>query len=437
MLGNKKQKEIRIDGWKLYDLPIKYSEADYEEARKEIIDKAKKTPELIALFEFGLVPAPSISDMDFWAVFPDDSKKMHIPAEPTFSEKTKYLMDHKLLVITEKHYRQMLYFDPWTTYVWPDGHNLLYQRKDIKRDLNFEHINFSQEDGNILNIAFIEEKLEPVYSNLLFYLKKELPIRTLFETIKDCIYIIEEVNLVTGRKIDIAFREEFKNLRKNWFELKQKEAVGRMIKLFYQSLIIGFEAAFSLADWLKDYCQYSSVQDLGIRRTNFLNHSYLNKKAKNIYLNNFKDHRIFTDFVKTPQQALELSLNSYKKLNLNLGKRSKIIDFYIIFQPFEMASLPLGLVSQDGLLSNFLKNDIFTNQEKVPVFKPKVFQEKNKMINEITENYNKKQTSYSDGKGFLFGNNRFGYLFEKEKFRRKILNFWLKQKFWQIINELK
>ncbi|MFH1308995.1 MAG: hypothetical protein ABIH51_03230, partial [Patescibacteria group bacterium] len=59
-----------------------------------------------------------------------------------------------------------------------------------------------------------------------------------------------------------------------------------------------------------------------------------------------------------------------------------------------------------------------------------------RMINEITEIYNKKQRPNSDGKGFLSGNHRFGYLFERETLKRKALDFWLRRKFWQTINKL-
>ncbi len=428
------QKNIEIDGWRIYDLPIKYSEADYQEARDELVNKAKKTPGLIALFESGCILALGISDMDFWAVFSDDAEKMRVPTEPALSERTKDIIMHKILAVSEKHYRKVLYLDPWITYAWPNGHKLLYQKEDIDRDLNFEKINFSREQRNILSIALIEERLDPVYANIPFYAMKELPVRRVFESIKSCVYIIEEINIVTNREIDPAFSEEFNDLRKNWFEIEQKKAVKKLIDMLYRGLLIGFEAAFSLADWLKEHYQYMPSQDLKIKRTNFISHSCLDKKAKNVYLSTFRTRRVFTDFIKDPKQALELSVNSYNELKINLGWRSKIVDFYIIFQPLEVVSILLGLVSQNGLLSNALRKDIFTNQEKLPIFNPKVFQEKNKIINEITEIYNRKQAPFSDGKGFIFGNNRFGYLFEQEKLRRKALNFWLRRKFWQTIS---
>jgi len=436
MLKNKQQKTIEIDGWHIYDLPIKYSETDYQEARDELINKAKKTPGLIALFENGCIPALGISDMDFFAVFADEAKTMRIPDTPVFSSKTKYLMFHKIAVISEKHYRQTLYCDPWTNYAWPDSHRLLWQKEDIKRDLNFEKINFSQEERNILSAVYMEEVLESIYSNIPFYAKKELLVRRTFETIKDCVYIIEEVNLIADRKINPAFSKEFKNLRKNWFEIEQKKAVKKLIDILYQGLLISFEAAFSLADWLGKNCQYLSMQDLKIKKTNFWNHSCLDKKAKNVYLSTFRDRRIFTDLVKTPEEALKLSIDSYTKIKINLGIRNKMIDFYIVFHPLGMASVPLGLVSEDGFLGNNLRKDIFTNQKELSVFKPKIFQEKIRMINEITEIYNRKQEPYSDGKGFLYGSFRFGYLFEKEKLKRKLLNFYLRRKFWQTTNAL-
>jgi hypothetical protein len=429
-------KNIKIDNWRIYDFPIKYSEADYQEVRNVLIDKAKKTPGLIALFEYGCIPVPGISDMDFWAVFSDDAETMHIPASPVLSLKTRHLMMHKVTVISEKHYRKLLYFDPWATYAWPNGNRLLYQKKDIKRDLNFEKMNFNKEQRNILSAARIEESLGAIYSVIPFYAKKELPVRKIFEVIKDCVYIMEEINIITSNNISNSFSEKFKELRKNWFKLEQKKAIRELIDILHQGLLISYEAAFSLSDWMNKKCQFIHIKDLGIHKTNFFNNSFLDKKYKNIYLNTFKDRRIFTNFVKSPKQSLELSIKSYKKIKINFGAKSKLIDFYIIFQPLGMANFLLSFISEYGLLSNNLRKDIFSNKENLPVFKPKIFQEKIKMINEITEIYNKKQRKNSDGKGFLFGNNRFGYLFEKEKLRRKFLTLYIKRKFWQTINQL-
>jgi len=56
-------KQIIIDGWRVYDLPVEYSDADYEEARVEITNQVRNTPGLIALFEYGCIPFPGISDI--------------------------------------------------------------------------------------------------------------------------------------------------------------------------------------------------------------------------------------------------------------------------------------------------------------------------------------------------------------------------------------
>jgi hypothetical protein len=430
----KDEKSIEVDGWRVYDLPIQYSETDYEEARTEITKQAQNTSGLVALFEFGLIPALGISDMDFWAVFEDSAERMCLSTVPNLSEKISYLMDHEILVIAEKHYRKMLYFDSWTTYAWPNGHRLLYQKENIKRDLNFEKIEFSNEERNILSATRIDECLGTVYSNIPYFAKKELPVRQIFETIKDCVYIIEEINIVTDRKIDPIFSENFRDLRANWFKLEQNEAVRRLIEIFYQGLLIGFEASFSLASWIDKYSHPESIDSLRIKKANSSNRQPLGDGASYVYLNTPKDRRVFTDGLKTPAQALELSINSYRKLKVNVGWRSRLIDYYMVYQPLGMASMLLGFSDNAGLLSDNLKKDIYTNQEEVKVFRPEIFREKIKMINEITDIYNKKQDEAGGGKGWLFGNNRFGYSFNHEKIRRKILTSLLKRKYWQIIN---
>ena len=224
-------KQIIIDGWRVYDLPVEYSDADYEEARVEITNQVRNTPGLIALFEYGCIPFPGISDMDFWAVFSDDAGKMGLPLQPALSEKTKYLMSHQITLFAEKHYRKMLYFDPWTTYAWPNGQRLLYKSDGIERDLNFENIKFTKEERDILSLVLVEEYLGSINSTISFYAKKKLPVRHILETIKTCVYIIEEINLITDRKINSTFPEELKDLRSKWFKIDRQEAVKKLIKL--------------------------------------------------------------------------------------------------------------------------------------------------------------------------------------------------------------
>lgn len=424
---------MNIDGWHVYDLPVEYNEADYDEARVEITDQVRNAPGLVALFEYGCIPYPGISDMDFWAVFSNDAEKMFLPSQLTLSEKTKYLMSHQVMLISEKHYRRMLYFDPWTTYAWPNGQRLLYKRKDIERDVNFENIKFTKDERDILSLAHVEENLTSINSTLPFFAKKELPVRHILETIKACAYVIEEINLITDRKINSTFPEEFRDLRSNWFRIDRQQAVRKLIKLFYDGLLISFEAAFSLGEWTHRYSRLERTQDLGIKKTKFFNYSSLDKKAKNIYLNTFGVRQVFTDFVRTPLQALKLSIDSCERFKIGFGRYSRFIDFCIVFQPLDLAAIILGFASEDGILSKSLKKDISCNMEKVPVFRPKVFQEKIKMINEILEIYNRKQVTNAGGKGWLFGNNIFQYSFGHKKLKRKLLSFWLRRKFWRAI----
>ncbi|KKS75159.1 MAG: hypothetical protein UV48_C0017G0001, partial [Candidatus Azambacteria bacterium GW2011_GWA2_42_9] len=81
-----------------------------------------------------------------------------------------------------------------------------------------------------------------------------------------------------------------------------------------------------------------------------------------------------------------------------------------------------------------MRKNTFSNLEEMPVFQPKIFQEKVKMINEITEIYNNKRASDTSGKGWHFGNSSFQNSFEHKKLKKKIAVLWLKRKFWRAIN---
>lgn len=436
MIDKKQKDELTVDGWLVTDLPAPYVEKDYEEARAELIKQAENTPELGALFEYGYIPFLGISDMDFWVVFPNDTSKMYLAAHPRLTEKTKHVMMHQTALITEKHYKKMLYFDPWTRNVWPNGHKLLYKRSDITRDLNFENIEFSNEDKAALSVVYMEDCLLVVFATIPMYAKKELHVREVFENIKNIIYVIREINAVTHGKITSNFSEEFNQLRSEWFTISQEEGARRLIKLLEEALLIGFEATFILGEWLTKRSCHMAPEDCGVRKVNWPNGSKLDKCGTNLYLNTFKERRVYTDLVKDPKHALELSVRSCQDIKINLGLRSKETEFHVTFLPLGMSAMLSGSLSKEGLLSRHLAQDIFTNADKLPVFEAKIFKEKSKMIDDITETYNQKKVPKMNGKGWIYGNNHFGYSFDDEKLRRKLLTLWLKRIFWRSVNRI-
>lgn len=428
---NQNQKILAVDGWQVFDLPVEYSQVDYQRAREEIVNKAKITEDLIALYEFGCVPALGISDMDFWAVFVDQAEKLYIPAEPELSAKTEHLMNHMILAISEKHYRQMLLLDPWTIYAWPQGHKLLYKKPDIERDLNFKIYKFTPQEQSYLNVCAAASMLATVYTLIPFYAQKKLPVRKVFEILKDLVYITGRLNKFVEQKIETIFSEEFLNLRSNWFKLKQEEAVRRMIKVFERGMLLTFEIAFSLVGWLKDNCDYLPVTEFKLKKNKFCQNFY----PKSVFISTDKEQRVCSDAIKTPQQALALSVKSYRHIKIRLIKNVKEINFYTIYQPLLMASILLGFMKIKGFLSDYLEKDTYTNLEKVPVFLPPIHQQRIELINEATRNYYNKQAENSDCKGFIFGNHRFDYQFGHESYRRKVLNHLLKYKFWSIMRQ--
>lgn len=419
-----------VDGWKVLDLPIPYTEADYEEARHEILKQVKNTPEMSALFEYGYIPALGISDMDFWAVFPDDAEKMYIATEPPVSQKTRHVMMHHITLIAEKHYRKMLYFDPWTTNIWPDGQKLLYKKEGIERDLNFERLTFTKEEYQALTVLYIEEFLISIFSTIPLYAKKELPVRRIFENIKSCIYIMREMEQLTDKKIISDFPEEFQSLRSGWFQNDEEENIRRVIALFHKALLLGYEISFALGEWILEHSAWEPAKALGIQSARILG-----KEGRHICVRTLRERRVYTDSVHSPEEALERSTKSFRTFKLSIGPKSRTVEFYINFLPFGMTPLYLGLVAVGGFLSDHLKKDTFTNLTKVPVFKALAAEEKYNYINEITEIYNRKQVPGTNGKGWLFANNRFGYTFGGGRLRDKLLPWWVKKRFWHLVRK--
>ncbi len=431
-----KTDELRVDGWLVTDLPVPYTEKDYEQARAELIAQAKNTPELGALFEYGYIPFPGISDMDFFVVFPDDVKKMYLAAEPRLSEKTKHVMMHQTALITKKSYRKMLLLDPWTTNIWPKGHRLLFQNEKIKRDMNFDVTPFASRDFDAISLAYIEECMVSVYPVVPLYARKELQVRYILEDIKNCVYIIREIKKLTGQDLNPTFTDEFQLLRSTWFTLDQQDAARRLIKLFHEALIIIFESAFVMSEYISTRAETISTNTLKVKKVGLLAGSRLDKKYKNVYVNTFKGSRVYTSFLKDAHHALALSVDSCKEVNISLGVRSKTVDFGTIFLPYGLSAILLGSTLPRGFFGRTLQKDIYTNQDKVLVFNPPIFLEKAKLIDDITEIYDKRKVPAMNGKGFIYGSNHFGYWFSGEKIRRKLLVAFLKRVYWNTLRTL-
>lgn len=421
---------FEINGWRISDLPVQLSREDYNNAQKEITLLGPGNSDLIAIFLWGNISYPGISDMDCFAVFDNDAKKMFVPVQPLLTERAKYILKHEILMISEKHYKKMLFFDPWTTNVWPDGHKLLYQKHGINRNLNYEPISFNPEEKEILSVMRIQEQIFQIFNILPLFAKKEMPIRHVLENLKTLVYMSSEINNIGDCKVDTKMVEQLKKLMTEWFDIEQKEAIRRLIPIFKEGLILTFEIAFAVSDWASRYFKTIECDKIGIRKTDLFHSTDWDEKGKILYLNTFKTKCVYSDLVKTADKALELSLSSCSRVEFSVGKRSKSVNYHVVFLPFNFSSILLGMVNEKGLLSDALKKDIFTNQKYLQVFNPPVYRDKIGLINEITETYNNKQSILGGGKGYLYGNNLFDYSFGREKIRRKIFTFWLKRKFW-------
>ncbi len=420
--------EIFFNGWKITHLPVEYTLADYQQAREEIKQKISQIPEVIALFEFGTIPAPGISDMDFFVVFKDGCSKIGIPNACNFSVKTKYLMEHKLFIVpSETLYKNILLLDPWATYFYTDKHSELYFTKDIRfRSL----IDLDEKEKKILSAIFIIDQVNSIFTLLPFYKNKELPVRQVFELLKNNVFSLEEVNLLFNQQvIKSDFTQKFKELRSSWFRVDQKEGVERLIEILKEGLLLAFEISWKVADFLKPYITLESFRKVHFRRPIFFLKNYSDKINKIIYFQTFKYSRIFTSHNLTFQEAFDLSLKMTKDYQINLGYRKKTLQLSPVLQPIEIASILSGISSGEGVTSSRIRKDLYTIDDQVPVLKSLALDRRVAFVNESCEAFfSKNKAKEINGKLAASWAGDMGYFFNREGILRKWASFYLKKK---------
>lgn len=103
---------------KFTDMPRSIGEEVYQQTRDEIVRRYQDLPGLTALVEWGTIPYPGISDMDFYVVIKPGAK-LTLPALKEYTDDQRYAMMHKHFVVSEGVFPLLHYSDPWIVHMDP------------------------------------------------------------------------------------------------------------------------------------------------------------------------------------------------------------------------------------------------------------------------------------------------------------------------------
>ncbi len=206
----------------------------YDAARHAIIEKHKDISDVLGLLEFGTIPLPGISDVDFFIIVEPD-RPISLPHFREYSEDQQYAMNSLQCVITPDTYKYLTHYDPWFVEV--------KTRFDTTGEFaNFKKQTFPSPAYAALSLHFLFEKL--VYGCLPFIADvrstEKIQVRRFFEEAKQTKYFLRECDKVGVAHADDPDVGAADSIAREWFtmpETDRKPRVTAAYDAFERSMI--------------------------------------------------------------------------------------------------------------------------------------------------------------------------------------------------------
>jgi len=306
--------------------PKKLSLSYYEKARSDIVNFYKDSKDVIAIYEYGSVSAPGISDIDLILVL---DNKLLLNQE-IFESNAHYLIDGATIKMPQNVFNRIQYFDKF---------NL---RKLIGKDL--EVMNPTKNEQKYIELASIIDWV-PERILKLFGIRntKKINITNTLCTLYSFCYSLSYLDKILGPSNNAKnLNSEILSLRNNWFDFENPK--NEMIKCLEKSIHIGSERLNDFELYLRRSGDYLlSDHDLreDIELELYPNHflrfvNSNNKDFGSFETSSFKNKHFLTisnyfypHFEILASQNGSLSLRMFEKMSLNSDlSHSKVNDEY-------------------------------------------------------------------------------------------------------------
>jgi len=311
-----------LEKYDFFNMPKKYSLADYESAISAIIKKYSKNEGLVSVYNWGDPSVYGISDIDVLFVFRNNTKN----ALPFFSRsfnflssKARYLIRHPFMFIDKNSFKNVKYIYPSANF------RLLY-------GMNISINKISSADSRYSNIALLNDIIIRHYPRDFIeqYVNKRINVRdTLLRlnSLKYSIKIFEDLaikkNKEWGKKLALV-----EDLRRNW--LKKKD--------------------FDLLASLNEHAVNMSIDIISIFKTFLIKNNLVKiNSGEKLAYNGMKNKSVFIkdwDKGKALREMIKIAAN--KK------------TFHSIL-PIELSAQLAQYSKADGRISSYIKDNIKGN----------------------------------------------------------------------------
>ncbi len=216
--------------------PEQRTREDYADAIKKIVDLHRDMKEVIALYRFGSISAPGISDIDYFIVTKgeDFSFRYKCPHDK-LTKKEKYLFQHyPSAIVPQRLLSQLHFLAPFFEI------ECIYQREGYSLDV--PDIEISKEEARM----FLADVIFVAYPGVFVCMveNKTMDIHaalTILYAIRYPIALLRKIGV--KKKEWVEFIQEVEMLRKEWFNEQQREE--QIIHLLNKAVAIAMDIIVS------------------------------------------------------------------------------------------------------------------------------------------------------------------------------------------------
>ena len=215
---------------KLTDLPRIFPVPLYDATREEVRRKYRNIPGVLEVLEWGMIPNPGISDMDF-SILIEPGATVAFPQMKTYTEDERWAMMHLHFVVSKNLFTDFRCIDPWlmqniVPLLHPNGEytagNIRELEEEERHVLSYDHIVTAWIFGAAELIAQASAT-------------GEIACRNFLENIKGTAYCHRELKRAGATTVpELPYTDAFNALRKEWFDLAESEQSVRIAKAFEQ-----------------------------------------------------------------------------------------------------------------------------------------------------------------------------------------------------------
>lgn len=212
---------------KYIDKPFPLPEYLYREAVEGIVHRNYRTPGLKAIYQFGNITRPGISDLDLVFVF-EDGAKCNLKGTEELPERHKPLFTHGIMACAEKHFIENNHFTLWSDYQLKWGTSVLEDKHTTTRTKEQEKALKVQTALEFLLANYIDLKIQRTYGIV--------KLRALLQHLKGVLYDLEYLDDLQATIHPPLL--QLKSWIQQWFEHPPAEAE-------LSAWIHAFETAYS------------------------------------------------------------------------------------------------------------------------------------------------------------------------------------------------